>query len=236
MKAITDIRRADTRFRTRTAWLESRHSFSFGRHHDAGNTHHGLLVVSNDDRVRPAAGFGAHAHQDVEIVTWVLAGQLEHRDSEGNHGVLLPGLVQTMSAGTGIEHSEMNPSDTDEVHFIQMWIPPDAQRLTPGYEQRDFNEELAAGGLHPIASGQDHRGAMRIHQRNAVLWGGRLHAGEHVAVPDGAFVHVFVACGSTALGFGDLLSEGDAVRLDQAAGLGLTAGDRGAEVLIWVTE
>jgi quercetin 2,3-dioxygenase len=235
MNVTTDIRRANTRFHTRTAWLDSRQSFSFGRHYDAKNTHHGLLVVCNDDRVRPATGFGTHTHQDMEIVTWILAGQLEHRDSEGNHGVLRPGLIQAMSAGNGIEHSEMNPSATDEVRFIQMWILPDTQGLTPGYEQLDVNDELAEGGLHPIASGQNHRGAVRIHQRDAVLWGGRLLAGEHVAVPDGAHVHVFVAAGSTTLGLNELLSEGDAVRLDQTAGLGITAGDHGAEVLIWVT-
>src|SRR5260221_9162417 len=113
-----DFRRADTRFRTSLDWLDSRHSFSFGRHYDPANTHHGLLLVSNDDRVRPASGFGRHAHHDMEIVTWVLAGRLEHEDSEGNRSVLYPGLAQRMSAGTGIEHSEMNPSKTDDVHFI----------------------------------------------------------------------------------------------------------------------
>src|SRR2546430_3862574 len=104
-----EIRRAETRPHTKIDWLDSRHSFSFGRHYDPANTHHGLLLVSNDDRVAPASGFPPHFHRDMEIVTWVLAGRLEHRDSEGNHGELYPGLAQRMSAGAGIEHSEMNP-------------------------------------------------------------------------------------------------------------------------------
>ena len=107
---MIDVRRAATRAHTQTDWLDSRHSFSFGSHYDPANTHHGLLLVSNDDRVRAGTGFGTHGHQDMEIVTWVLSGRLEHDDSEGNHGELYPGLAQRMSAGTGIRHSEQNPS------------------------------------------------------------------------------------------------------------------------------
>ncbi|MGI9079960.1 MAG: pirin family protein [Acidimicrobiales bacterium] len=110
MSATVDIRRADTRPHTRIDWLDSRHSFSFGRHDDPANTHHGLLLVCNDDRVRAGTGFSTHPHQDMEIITWVLSGRLEHKDSEGNRGELYPGLAQRMSAGTGIWHSEMNPS------------------------------------------------------------------------------------------------------------------------------
>src|SRR5690349_10572991 len=135
-----DIRRADSRPHTQIDWLDSRHSFSFGSHHDPANTGHGLLLVSNDDRVRGGAGFGTHAHRDMEIVTWVLSGRLSHRDSAGNVGELYPGLAQRMSAGTGIRHSEMNASPTDEVHFVQMWVPPDTPGIEPGYEQRDIND------------------------------------------------------------------------------------------------
>ena len=145
---MLDIRTADTRFRTQLSWLDSRHSFSFARHYDPANTHHGLLLVSNDDRVQPATGFTTHAHRDMEIVTWVMEGRLEHRDSEGNHGEIYPGLAQRMSAGTGIEHSEINPSSTEAVRFIQMWVPPDTEGLPPSYEQRDVTEVLAGGGLH----------------------------------------------------------------------------------------
>ncbi len=230
-----DVRRADTRPHTRIDWLDSRHSFSFGRHYDPTNVGHGLLLVSNDDRVRAGTGFNTHPHQDMEIITWVLSGRLEHRDSEGNHGVLFPGLAQRMSAGTGIRHSEMNASTTEPVHFVQMWVLPDTQGIAPGYEQLDINGELDKGGLQPIASGQGHDAAISIRQRDAVLWGGRLRSGEVVSVPEGRHVHLFVAEGSTSLEGAGELAEGDAVRLTGAGSPALTAGPAGAEVLIWVT-
>jgi quercetin 2,3-dioxygenase len=233
--STVDIRRAETRAHTQIGWLDSWHSFSFGRHYDPANTHHGLLLVSNDDRVAPANGFPTHFHRDMEIVTWVLAGRLEHRDSEGNHGELYPGLAQRMSAGTGIEHSEMNPSPTEEVHFVQMWVPPDTEGIAPGYEQRDVNRELDKGGLRPVASGQDHEDAISIHQHDAVLWGGRLEPNETTTVPDGAHVHLFVAAGEIDLRGAGALAEGDAARLTSAGSPTLTAGPAGAEVLVWVT-
>ena len=233
--STVDIRRAQTRAHTQIGWLNSWHSFSFGSHYDPANTHHGLLLVSNDDRVAPANGFPTHFHRDMEIVTWVLAGRLEHRDSEGNHGKLYPGLAQRMSAGTGIEHSEMNPSPTEEVHFVQMWVPPDTEGIAPGYEQRDVNRELDKGGLRPIASGQGHDGAISIQQREAVLWGGRLEPNETATVPDGAHVHLFVAAGDVDLEDAGALAEGDTARLTSAGSRTLTAGSAGAEVLVWVT-
>lgn len=234
--ATIDVRPAGSRFHTRIDWLDSWHSFSFGGHYDPANVGHGLLLVSNDDRVAPATGFGTHGHQDMEIVTWVVSGRLEHRDSEGNHGELYPGLAQRMSAGTGIRHSEMNPSPSEPVHFVQMWVPPDTAGIAPGYEQRDLNDALDGGGLHPIASGQGHDGAITIHQRGAVLWGGRLQPGEVVSVPEGPHAHVFVATGSAHLDGGGDLAAGDAARLTDAGSPALTAGDGGAEVLIWVTD
>jgi quercetin 2,3-dioxygenase len=230
-----DIRRAETRAHTKIGWLDSWHSFSFGRHYDPANTHHGLLLVSNDDRVAPANGFPTHFHRDMEIVTWVLAGRLEHRDSEGNHGELYPGLAQRMSAGSGIEHSEVNPSLAEEVHFVQMWVPPDTEGIAPSYEQRDVNRELDKGGLRPVASGQDHEGAISIHQHDAVLWGGRLGRNETAPLPDGAHVHLFVAAGDVDLQDAGALTEGDAARLTGAGSPTLTAGPAGAEVLVWVT-
>lgn len=230
-----DVRRAGSRPHTKIGWLDSWHSFSFGRHYDASNTHHGLLLVNNDDRVAPASGFPTHFHRDMEIVTWVLSGRLEHRDSEGNHGELYPGLAQRMSAGTGIEHSEMNPSPTEEVHFVQMWVPPDTEGIAPGYEQRDVNRELDKGGLRPIASGRDHEDAISIHQRDAVLWGGRLEPDETTTMPDGTHVHLFVAAGQVDLRDAGALAEGDAARLTRAGSRSLTAGPAGAEVLVWVT-
>src|SRR5207302_2596165 len=120
------------------------------------------LLVNNDDIVRAGTGFETHPHRDMEIVTWALDGELEHKDSVGNRGVIYPGLAQRMSAGTGIWHSEMNASRGDDVHFIQMWVVPDGERVDPGYQQLDINSELAKGGLVPIASGRGHDAAISI--------------------------------------------------------------------------
>ncbi len=230
-----DVRPAATRPHTKLSWLDSRHSFSFGNHYDPANVGHGLLLVNNDDQVAGGGGFGTHSHSDMEIVTWVLSGRLLHSDSEGNRGELYPGLVQRMSAGRGIRHSEMNASPTEPVHFIQMWVPPDTQGLAPSYEQRDLQEVLAQGGLHPLASGQGHDGAVTIHQRAAVLWGARLGPGEVVKVPASAFAHVFVAIGEATLEGAGALTEGDAVRFTDSGALDLAGGDQGAEILIWTS-
>ena len=232
-----DVRRAEDRFHSHIGWLNSRHSFSFSNHYDPDNTHHGLLLVSNDDIVAPDSGFRTHPHRDMEIVTWVLDGELEHKDSEGNKGLLFPGLAQRMSAGTGIWHSEMNPLGDTPVHFIQMWVPPDKERINPGYEQLDINGELNKGGLIPIASGRGHHAAISIRQKGAVLWGGRLKPGETVPVPDARYVHVFIAKGAAELEGAGELQTGDAVRLTAAGARRLTAGRAGgAEVLIWESD
>ena len=229
-----DIRRADHRFATRTDWLNSRHSFSFGPHYDPDNTGHGLLIVNNDDIVRPGTGFMTHPHRDMEIVTWVLSGELEHKDSEGNTGIIYPGLAQRMSAGTGIWHSEMNPSGNTPVHFVQMWVLPDTERIKPGYEQLDVNRELERGGLVPVASGKGHQAAISIRQKDAVLWGGRLKPGQSVTVPDAPYVHLYVANGEVELEGAGVLRAGDAARLTAAGNPRITADSKaGAEVLIW---
>ena len=231
---VIDVRRSAARFHTRAGWLDSHHSFSFGGHYDPVNTHHGLLLVSNDDIVRAGTGFMTHPHQDMEIVTWVLGGELEHKDSEGNKGILYPGLAQRMSAGTGIWHSEMNPNQDKDVHFIQMWVAPDTERVDPGYEQLDINGELDRGGLVPIASGRGHQAAISVRQKDAVLWGGRLKPGGTVNVPDAKFVHLYVAKGTAQLEGAGTLAAGDAVRLTAAGSPRLTADAvAGAEVLIW---
>jgi len=172
----------------------------------------------------------------MEIVTWVLDGELEHKDSEGNHGIIYPGLAQRMSAGTGIWHSEMNPKTDKAVHFIQMWVPPDTERITPGYEQLDINGQLNKGGLVPIASGRGHHAAISIRQKGAVLWGGRLGSGETVTVPDAPYVHVFVAKGSARLEHAGVLNAGDEARLTGAGSRSLTAESNGAEILVWETD
>jgi redox-sensitive bicupin YhaK (pirin superfamily) len=231
MTETIDIRPADSRFHTRLGWLDSYHSFSFGHHYDPSNVGHGLLIVSNDDTVAPGGGFGAHSHRDMEIVTWVLDGQLAHRDSAGNEGVIGPGLAQRMSAGSGIQHSEMNHSSEAPVHFVQMWVLPDTQDIPPGYEQRDVNDRLAGGDLVAVASGRGHDGAVHIHQKDAVMWVARLTAGRSVAAPDAPFVHVFVARGESELD-GRPLVAGDAARLTDAGAVDLTAVSD-SEVIIW---
>jgi redox-sensitive bicupin YhaK (pirin superfamily) len=229
-----DIRRAKERFHTELDWLDSWHSFSFGPHYDPDNTHHGLLLVSNDDVIKGGGGFATHPHRDMEIVTWVLDGELEHRDSTGTVGKIYPGLAQRMSAGRGIRHSEVNASPTDDLHLVQMWVLPDTQSIEPGYEQRDVAAELEDGGLVAVASGKGHDTAVSINQRDAVLWVGRLRPGEQVTVPDAPHVHVFVAKGSARFADDDL-DTGDAARLTDTGALPLVAGDEGAEVLIWET-
>lgn len=231
-----DIRRSHQRFHTQISWLDSHHSFSFSNRYDFPNTHHGLLLVNNEDVVKPNMGFPIHTHHDMEIVTWVLDGELAQKDSEGNTGILYPGLAQRMSAGTGIWHSEMNLQQDKDVHFIQMWVPPDTKSVNPSYEQLDINRELERGGLIQIASGRGHDAAISIKQKGAVLWGGRLKPGESVQVPDAPYVHLFIAKGSVDLEGASLLNTGDAVRLAAAGVRHLTAdAGTGAEILIWET-
>jgi len=230
-----DIRRAGDRLHTRTAWLDSRHSFSFGEHYDPDNTHFGLLLASNEDTVSAESGFDTHPHRDMEIVTWVLSGALMHQDFAGNADVVYPGLAQRVSAGTGILHSERNAGD-DPVHFVQMWVSPDQPGRTPGYEQLDIGAELAGGGLVLVASGMtNHSGAaaIRINQPHAALHIARLHPGGEVAVPAAPFAHVFVADGQITLEDQGALCAGDAARLSAADGERVIASEAGAEVLLW---
>jgi redox-sensitive bicupin YhaK (pirin superfamily) len=230
---MIDVRRAKERGHANHGWLDTWHTFSFSDYHDPRHMGFRDLRVINDDRVRGGHGFPPHPHRDMEIITWVLEGELEHADSERNRGVIYPGLAQRMSAGRGIRHSEINPSATDDVHFVQMWVLPDTPSIEPGYEQHDVGSELAAGALVPVASGRDHDAAIRIHQRDATLWVGRLPAGASVAVPDAPYVHLFVGRGSVVLEGAGQLDDGDAARLTGAGSPTLTAGADGAEVLVW---
>jgi redox-sensitive bicupin YhaK (pirin superfamily) len=243
LSPTVDVRRAGDRFTTRIGWLDSKHSFSFSNYWDPANTHHGLLLVNNDDIVTPGAGFDTHPHRDMEIVTWVLEGSLVHQDSEGNKGVIYPGLAQRMSAGTGILHSEKNDAwrhgvgdvHHEPVRFIQMWVLPDQGGIQPGYEQLEIADELLHGGLIPVASGMDkhaENAAIRIQNRHAALHAARMQAGDTVTVPDAPFVHLFVARGTVDLEGAGLLEAGDAVRLTLVGGQKLSAIEP-AEVLIW---
>ena len=237
-----DIRRSDERFKTRIDWLDSKHSFSFSRHHDPKNTHHGLLLVNNDDIVNPGTGFETHPHRDMEIVTWVLTGSLVHQDSTGHSGVIYPGLAQRMSAGTGILHSEKNDSwrlqgeqHSEPVHFVQMWVVPDERGITPGYEQLEIDHDLLSGGLITVASGMgrhDGAAAIRIKNRYAALHAARLQAGQSVQLPEAPFLHLFVPRGTVTLEGAGTLRPGDAVRFTATGGQRVTAAEP-AEILVW---
>jgi redox-sensitive bicupin YhaK (pirin superfamily) len=238
-----DIQRAEDRSRTELSWLDSKHSFSFGVENDDRDRHHGVLLVNNDDTVKPGAGFGTHPHRDMEIVTWVLGGSLVHQDSEGHSGVIYPGLAQRMSAGTGILHSERNdswgtsgsPPHAEPARFIQMWVPPDESGINPSYEQLEIADEMVPGVMIPLASGMPkHRGesAIRIRNRYAALHVARLRGGQGVELPEAPFVHVFVAVGAVILEGAGPLREGDAVRITGAGGQRVIATPD-AEILVW---
>ncbi len=243
--AQIDVRRADDRFATRIGWLDSKHSFSFGRHRDRANTHHGLLLVNNDDSVAPGTGFDTHPHRDMEIVTWVLQGSLVHQDSTGNKGVIYPGLAQRMSAGTGILHSEKNDSWTARtggdraarpVHFVQMWVVPDEEgdpaRATSS--SRSPTPTSAGGSAHVASGMPEHAGAAAIRIRTATPAStpARLEPGEAVSVPDAPFVHLFVPRGAVDLEGTGPLDAGDAVRFTDTGGQRVTAVEP-AEILVW---
>lgn len=227
MLPTVDIRRAADRGVTTTDWLTSRHSFSFGDYYDPANTHHGLLLVNNDDIVAPASGFDTHPHRDMEIVTWVLDGALAHQDSMGNSGVVYPGLAQRMSAGTGILHSEKNDSTSDPVHFVQMWVLPDVTGIAPGYQQQEI--ELRDGELITIASGTGDA-AIDIHNKDAALHAARLQPGDTITVPQAPYLHLFVAKGQVTLD--ESLYKGDAARFTGSGGQSVTA-IQSSEILIW---
>jgi len=172
-------RPAGERGSTRTDWLDSRHTFSFNRYYDPRHTGFGDLLVINEDTVAPAGGFGTHGHRDMEIITYVVKGALEHRDSMGTESVIRPGEVQRMSAGTGVRHSEFNHSQSEPVHFLQIWIKPDREGSAPGYEQREFSEEERRGRLRLVASRGGQDGSVKI-QQDAFVYAATLSAGEEV--------------------------------------------------------
>ncbi|NKX87284.1 pirin family protein [Nocardia coubleae] len=240
-----EVHRAGDRMKTRISWLDSKHSFSFGEHYDPDNTHHGLLLVNNEDVVLPGEGFDTHPHRDMEIVTWVLGGSLVHQDSLGHNGVIYPGLAQRMSAGTGILHSEKNdswrldgklPEHDEPVHFVQMWVVPDEPGVDPGYQQLEIDDELARGDLVTVASGLPRyrdRTAISINSSHAAMHVARLTADSApVTLPDAPYLHVFVARGEVDMEGVGTLAQGDAVRLTRSGGqLIRPHGD--AEVLVW---
>jgi redox-sensitive bicupin YhaK (pirin superfamily) len=231
-----EVRRAGDRFVTPGDGVVSRHSFSFGPHYDPGNVGFGLLVVANDDVAAPGGGYPTHPHRDVEIVTWVLAGALAHQDTAGHGGELVPGVVQRMSAGRGVRHSELAAGAAGAgARFVQMWLPPTTPGVDPSYGQADVTAALAGGGLVPVVSGlRRHADAVAVGlgQDAAALHVGRLRAGESVTLPSAPFVHVYVTAGAVDAETAGSLGEGDAVRFTDEGGRTVTAtGD--AELLVW---
>jgi len=228
------VRKSEARGHFDHGWLDTRHTFSFAGYHDPEHMGFGPLRVVNEDRVQPGEGFGRHGHRDMEILSWVLEGALAHRDSTGGEGVLRPGEVQRMSAGTGVRHSEMNPSRDEPVHFLQIWILPDRTGHTPSYEQKAFPEAERRGRLRLVASPDGAEGSVTIHQ-DARMYAGLLAEGErtrHVLAP-GRQAWVQVARGALALD-GQPLEAGDGAAVTDEAALELIGrGAAPAEVLLF---
>jgi redox-sensitive bicupin YhaK (pirin superfamily) len=217
------VRRGAERGRSRFDWLDSRHTFSFAEYHDARHMGFRTLRVINEDRVAPGRGFGTHMHRDMEIVTWVLSGALEHRDSLGSGSVIRPGEVQRMSAGRGVAHSEFNASHDDPVHFLQIWILPGSRDLPASYEQRRIPAEALRRRLRAIVAPDARDGAVTIHQ-DATILATRLEPGERVDhdLAPGRHAWVQVAHGALTIG-GETLQAGDGAALSDERRLALEA-------------
>ena len=213
-------------------WLDTYHTFSFASYHDPRHMGFRSLRVINEDRVQPGEGFGTHAHRDMEILTWVLEGALEHKDSMGNGSVIRPGDIQRMSAGTGVTHSEFNPSREGLVHLLQIWLLPSRRGLAPGYEEKRFPPQARRGGLCLLAARDGRDGAVSIHQ-DADLWTALLERGESVrhALAPGRSAWLHVARGAVSLN-GVALGAGDGAAVSGEAALEITASTR-AEVLVF---
>jgi redox-sensitive bicupin YhaK (pirin superfamily) len=229
---MNQIRRSNERGLAEHGWLKSFHTFSFADYYDPKHMGVGPLRVINEDRVQPGAGFGTHGHRDMEIISYVLDGELAHKDSMGNGSVIRPGDVQLMSAGTGVRHSEFNGSKERPVHFLQIWIEPQYRGIEPGYEEKRFSDEDKRGRLRLIASGDRADGSVLIHQDARVyagLFTGSESAQLQLAAQRQAYVQV--ARGSISAN-GERLANGDALQLTQADTLVLANGEE-AEVLVF---
>ena len=219
------------RFKADHGWLQSYHHFSFADYYDPKNMHWGALRVFNDDVIHGGQGFGLHPHRDMEIVTYVLEGSLEHKDNLGNHGVVEAGEVQVMSAGRGIAHSEFNHSKTDPLRLMQLWILPRTMGLKPRWEQRVFLPEERAGKLLPVVSGGDVPGTLHIDQ-DASIYLSSLRAGEQATHSTGAArkLYAFVMEGAAAVN-GEALAAGDQARISGESALTIAAS-KDAELIL----
>jgi redox-sensitive bicupin YhaK (pirin superfamily) len=229
-------RKSEDRGPTRIGWLDSKHTFSFGHYQDPRHMGFGPLRVINEDKVAPGAGFDTHSHRDMEILSWVVSGALEHKDSLGTGSVIRPGDLQRMTAGTGVAHSEFNASKTEPVHFLQIWIIPERRGLAPGYEQKSFPEAERRGRLRLIGARDGRDGAVTIHQ-DVDLYAGLLAPGDEVShevsheVRTGRGAWVQVVRGAVLAG-DEALSVGDGLAVTTLGRLVLTA-TADAEVLLF---
>jgi quercetin 2,3-dioxygenase len=229
---MNTIRRSDERGYADHGWLKSFHSFSFADYFDPQHVEFGPLRVINEDRVQAGAGFGTHGHRDMEIISYVLSGELAHKDSMGNGSTIKPGDVQRMSAGSGVRHSEFNPSRGEPVHFLQIWIQPDRHGLEPSYEEKRFSVQEKRGRLRIIASPDQADGSVLIHQ-DARVYAGLFDGAEtaRLSVKPGRRIYVHVARG-TVTANDAVLNAGDALKLTDTTELLLKQGSH-AEVLVF---
>jgi redox-sensitive bicupin YhaK (pirin superfamily) len=234
-----EVHRSGSRFRTRTGGTDTWHSFSFGEHYDPEDVAFGPLLAHNDDRVQTGEGYPDHLHRDTEILTWVLEGSLVHEDSAGNRGLIVPGLAQRMSAGSGILHAERNdafrldPSrPAAPVRFVQMWLRPDTPGQAPSYESRGIDLDDLDGSWLPVASGHHPDPAVRLDSAGSTLWVTRLRPGTSRLLPGGGLLHVYLTDGEVEIESVGRLEAGDALRLTDGGQLRVT-GVRDAELLVW---
>jgi redox-sensitive bicupin YhaK (pirin superfamily) len=229
---VIALRKSQDRGHANHGWLDSYHTFSFAGYYDPEEMGFGTLRVINEDRVAPGMGFGTHPHRDMEIISYVLEGELAHKDSMGTGSVIRPGDVQKMSAGTGVSHSEFNPSAEKPVHFLQIWIEPNQRGVKPSYEQQTFSVEQKRARLRLIASPDGADGSVRIHQ-DARVYASVLEGDDAVtyALPAGRSAYVHVARGSVQLN-GTALTAGDGAKINAEREIRLSNGD-GAEVLLF---
>ena len=229
---MLELRKADDRGYADHGWLRSFHSFSFADYHDPEHMGFGPLRVINEDRIQPGTGFGTHGHRDMEIISYVLEGELAHKDSMGTGETIRPGDVQRMSAGRGVTHSEFNPSGEKSAHFLQIWIEPNVIGIEPGYEQKHFDAATRRGRLRLVASPDGRDGSVRIHQ-DACLYAALLDAADHVmhAIAPGRRAYVHVARGRVTVN-GRPLEAGDALKATDVREIVLEQAD-GAEVLLF---
>jgi len=226
------IRKSNERGHANHGWLDSNFSFSFAEYYDPAHMHFGALRVINDDRIAAGMGFGMHPHQDMEIITYVLAGAIEHKDSMGNGSVIRPGNVQRMSAGTGVRHSEFNPSSTEQTHLLQIWILPARKGDAPSYEEKEFTDAEKRGQLRLVASPDGAQASVTIHQ-DVKLYAGLFDGTESAIMPiqTGRKLYVHIARGEAEIN-GLALQAGDAVMLTHESQLTIQHGKQ-AEVLVF---